>query len=430
MKMRVPKRFTAAVLSVLLGAGMVSTGCNNDKLVGDNKEDNEDDKTIELVIDETTDEVSFKEPEVEETITLKTFDGEKEEEIKVSSDVLNYLEQYKVVEANANVKIREEASTKSKQLGLLIKGNYLNYIEKLDNGWYKVEYNDGVAYVSEEYVDYIETYELPCNHDVPFLDEEHDLSDYFDFDDVVIATGNVNIRKEPNTDCEKLGLLERNSLLPFISKVNDEWYEVEYNGETAYVSSKYSKESRGYTPISEMKDMVYMTKKAQLFDANDGEVIRDIPKNEVAEVYAQTDDYYLVKSCGSYGFISKKYCQSLGDTYIIIDLSDQTLDMYIDDKLFIHNLVVTGKKSTPTYCGIFDVYKKGTNIYWEEFDVTVKYGLAFNRGIWIHDATWRKTFGPSVKDSKRSHGCVNENLETMTKIYENADIGTPVLVKK
>ncbi len=423
MKIKVPKRFTTAFLSVLLGVGMASTGCNNDKLVGDTQQDTSDDKSMELVIDEVE----------EDTISWETSEQEEfdeEEEIEIPDDVLEHLETHKLVAANNNVKLREEPSSKSKQIGFLIKGNYLKYIEKLDNGWYKVEYNDSIAYVSEEYVDYIECYELPYNDDVPFLDDEHDLYDYFDFDDVVIATGNVNIRKEPNTDCEKLGLLEKNSSLPFVSKVNEDWYEVEYNGETAYVSSKYSKESKGYTPLCEMSDMVYMTKRASLFDVADGEVVKEIPKNEIAKVYAQTDDYYLVQSCGSFGLISKKYCQSLGNTYIIIDISDQTLQMYIDDKLFVDNLVVTGKKSTPTYCGIFDVYKKGTDIYWKEFDVTVKYGLAFNRGIWIHDATWRKTFGPSVKDSKRSHGCVNEDLKTMTKIYENADIGTPVLVKK
>ena len=433
MKIKVPKRFTASVLSILLSAGMINTGCKNDKLVSNNTEDSKDDKALELVIDETTEEVDFKEHEVEETVTLKVLDDDKEEEIVVSSDVLDYLQQYKVVQATANVKIREEASTKSKQLGLLIKGNYLNYVEKADDGWYKVEYNDGVAYVSAEYVDYIETYELPCNQDVPFLDQEHDLYDFLDSSDVVVATANVNIRKEPNTDCEKLGKLEKNSTLPFVSKVNDDWYEVEYNGETAYVSTKYSKEQKGYTPLGEMSDMVYLTKRAPLFDIDGGEVLREIPKNEVAEVYAQTDDYYLVQSCGSYGFIPKKYSQSLGDKYIIVDISDQTLKMYVDDKLFIYTLVTTGKKSTPTYCGIFDVYKKGTNVYWEEFDVTVEYAMAFNRGIWIH--SWKKNkqknnFGPEVPDSKKSHGCVRTPEDVMPELYEESEVGTPVLVKK
>ena len=445
MKIKVPKRFTASVLSILLSAGMINTGCKNDKLVSNNTEDSKDDKVLELVIDETTEEVDFKEHEVEETVTLKVLDDDKEEEIVVSSDVLDYLQQYRVIQANTNVKIREEASSKSKQLGLFIKGNYLNYIEKLENGWYKVEYNDDIAYVSAEYADYIETYELPCNQDVPFLDRDHDLYYFFDPSDVIIATGNVNIRKEPNTDCEKLGLLEKNSSLPFVSKVNDEWYEVEYNGETAYVSSKYSKESRGYTPISEMKDMVYMTKKAPLFNADDGETIREIPKLEIAEVYAQTDDYYLVKSCGSYGFIQKKYCQSLGDTYIIVDISDQTLKMYVDDKLYIYSYVTTGKKSTPTYCGIFDVYKKGTDVYWKEFNVTVKYAIAFNRGIWNHSwgiddsdeyyeadpfDVYEEGYGPDVPDNKRSHGCVRLRTRKMKKVYEKAELGTPVLVKK
>ncbi len=458
MKIKVPKRFTASVLSILLSAGMINTGCKNDKLVSNNTEDSKDDKALELVIDETTEEVDFKEHEVEETVTLKVLDDDKEEEIVVSSDVLDYLQQYRVIQANTNVKIREEASSKSKQLGLFIKGNYLNYIEKLENGWYKVEYNDGIAYVSAEYVDYIETYELPCNQDVPFLDQDHDLYDFLDPSDVVVATANVNIRTEPNTDCEKLGLLNKGEALQFISQLDNGWYEVEYNGQTAYVTNKYAKQERGYTQLTEMKDMVYLTQRSPIFNIDTAEEIKQIPKHEVAEVYAQTEDYYLVKSCGSFGFIQKKYCQSLGDTYIIVDISDQTLKMYVDDKLFVYTYVTTGKKSTPTYCGIFDVYKMGTDVYWKEFNVTVKYAMAFNRGANLH--SWpgekkkkkengeedntdfqkqfltalyyadNKMFGPDIPNDKRSHGCVRTPKVQMQAIYEKSEVGTPVLVKK
>ena len=112
MRIIVPKRFTAAVLSVLLGAG-INVGCKNDKLVDDNKEDNKDDKIIELVIDETTDEVNFKEPELEEEPNI-TYD-----------ETLAQIEVHKIVKANANVKLREEAKEKAKQIGFLIKNEYL-----------------------------------------------------------------------------------------------------------------------------------------------------------------------------------------------------------------------------------------------------------------------------------------------------------------
>ncbi len=420
MKLKVPRRLTAFFLSMLLGAGM-NAGCKKEKISEDFPKDTKEDKTIELVVEEQelSQDDFFIEPEEIE-----------EEEVVYTEDILEKLEVHKIVVANNNAKLREGTSDKSKQIGFLIKNEYLPFMEKLDNNWYKVEYNDGIAYVSGEYVDYIECYDLPYNEDVPFLNENHDIYDYLEPNDIIIATGNVNIRKEPNTNCKKLGKLEKNSTLPFVSKVNDDWYKVKYNGKTAYVSTKYSKESKGYSPIGDITDIVYMTKKSPLFDPYTGDELRTIPKHEIAEVYAQTDDYYLVQSCGSYGFIPKKYSQSLGDKYIIIDISDQNLKLYIDDKVYVDTSVVTGKDKTPTYCGIFDIFKKDTNIYWKEFDVKVKYGLDFNRGIWIHDASWRNKFGGNIYHKKGSHGCVNVKKDVMPKIYEKAELGTPVLVKK
>ena len=41
-----------------------------------------------------------------------------------------------------------------------------------------------------------------------------------------------------------------------------------------------------------------------------------------------------------------------------------------------------------------------------------------------------KTFGPDIPDDKRSHGCVRTPTVQMEPIYDNSEIGTPVLVKK
>jgi lipoprotein-anchoring transpeptidase ErfK/SrfK len=179
-----------------------------------------------------------------------------------------------------------------------------------------------------------------------------------------------------------------------------------------------------------MVDMVYASSKTPLVDVNTNREFTSIPRHEVAEVYGKTDDCYLVYINGKLGYVSKEHVNSLGDTYIIIDISSQNLKLYVDDKLIIDTEIVTGKDSTPTYRGLFDVYKRGEDINWPEFGVTVRYGLAFNRGEWIHDAKWRKKFGGNIYHENGSHGCVNIPSEIMPTIYENADIGTPVLVKK
>jgi len=61
--------------------------------------------------------------------------------------------------------------------------------------------------------------------------------------DVLECTGNdVNVRKGPSTSYGKLGQLDKGDKVTFISK-SGSWSKVEYNGQTAYVYSKYLKES-------------------------------------------------------------------------------------------------------------------------------------------------------------------------------------------
>lgn len=57
----------------------------------------------------------------------------------------------------------------------------------------------------------------------------------------VHADGGLNIRSEPSTDGEILGLAEDGSKLPLlVEKPSDGWYQVEYDGKTAYIYAEYA----------------------------------------------------------------------------------------------------------------------------------------------------------------------------------------------
>lgn len=51
----------------------------------------------------------------------------------------------------------------------------------------------------------------------------------------------LNIRSEPSTDGEILGTADNGSMLPLlVEKPSDGWYQVEYEGKSAYVSAEYA----------------------------------------------------------------------------------------------------------------------------------------------------------------------------------------------
>lgn len=415
MKIRMPKRLTSLIL-----AGALSTGLACAKLEENNDTKTPQEKRITIIEDTV---ISIRN---DDNAEIEMFT---EKDNNAESEIINYLELSYYVTAISNVNIREEANNKAKKVGMLFKGQSLKMINEAEE-WYEVEYDGKIAYINKEYLEITESYEFPVNKSIPFINSNNEINSYLNKTTSIEATAKVNVRSEANTNCSVFNQLSKGDTLPLISDYNDEWYEVNYNGNIAYVFKQYAKVINNYTNKNELSDIVFMISKTPLYNIDDFKVIKEIPKNEIAKVYAQTYDYYLVSVNGTFGYVSKEHSQSLGDNYVIIDISSQNLKVYVDDKVIIDTPIVTGKDSTPTYCGVFDVYKKEENVYWPEFNVTVRYGLAFNRGEWMHDASWRKSFGGEEYHKKGSHGCVNISSDVMDDVFENVEIGTPVLVKR
>lgn len=64
------------------------------------------------------------------------------------------------------------------------------------------------------------------------------------------ATTKVKVRKEPNTNCDVLGMLEEGDRIEVIDGKDDEWGHVKYEGQEGYVKNEYLKyDSAGGTSI-------------------------------------------------------------------------------------------------------------------------------------------------------------------------------------
>ncbi len=418
MKFKTHIRFIPFLLSGILGT---SIGCNVKK---NNKEIDESvfaepQKQI-IEIEDTT----IKKIEEIDEIEVAKFDEEEisheEESVEETEELLWY------VFALENSKIYSEPNTKSDKLGLLVKGEKLEFIKELDNDWCEVYFDGRNCYIKSDDLEIVECSNTDTK--IPYISRD-EIGNHLEERDIVIATSTVNVRQGPSTSTKKLNKLIKGESLPLIN-VTDEWCEVNYYGSSAYVYREYVKISKGYYAKTEMSDMAYATSSTPLYDINTNEVLFSIPKLEALEVYGIYGDYYLVKCKGLFGFVLKDYTCSLGDKYVIIDISSQNLKMYVDDKLIVDTSIVTGKDSSPTYTGIFDIREKGENVRWDEFKVTVRYWLPFNRGEGMHDAKWRKEFGGDIYHKDGSHGCVNIPVDVMPIVFENAEVGTPVLVKK
>lgn len=128
----------------------------------------------------------------------------------------------------------------------------------------------------------------------------------------------------------------------------------------------------------------------------------------------------------------EKGLDDIGDTYIEVDMGNQQMYYYADGELVLETPIVTGNTSrrwgTPSK--VCYVYFKQRNrvLRGQDYATPVKYWMAVDGHIGIHDATWRKEFGGEIYKTNGSHGCINTPLEVMTKLYELAEEGTPVIM--
>ena len=132
------------------------------------------------------------------------------------------------------------------------------------------------------------------------------------------------------------------------------------------------------------------------------------------------------------------YCWRKGEAfsiegeYVEIDIPNQKMTYVKDDEVIVSTDVVTGATwGYPTPPGLYKIENKDTNCWLEgeDYNVHVDYWMGFvGYTVGIHDADWRTKFGGTNYIKNGSHGCVNTPKEATALIFENIEVGVPVLV--
>ncbi|HWQ78514.1 MAG TPA: L,D-transpeptidase family protein [Anaerovoracaceae bacterium] len=121
----------------------------------------------------------------------------------------------------------------------------------------------------------------------------------------------------------------------------------------------------------------------------------------------------------------------IGSTYVEIDLTNQSLWLYVAGERIAGGPVVTGDMDggyrTPE--GIYSLKYKAKNAVLKgpNYRAQVSYWMPFNGDIGIHDASWRTDFGRDIYLARGSHGCINVQFYLAQKLYNNISVGTPII---
>lgn len=136
---------------------------------------------------------------------------------------------------------------------------------------------------------------------------------------------------------------------------------------------------------------------------------------------------------------------------IVVSITQQTLVAYDGEAVVVRTPVTTGGPYLPTPTGTFHILGKYSPLtmtspwpkgspYWFP-DSRTQYAMWFLDsplfGYYIHDAPWRKDFGPGSnlaqgtpgEDETGTHGCVNVPDREQAVLFPWTPVGTPVIIQ-
>lgn len=120
--------------------------------------------------------------------------------------------------------VRREASTEADKVGKLYKDCGGRILER-KNGWTKLQSGNLVGWASDEYLLFNEEAEALAN-DVGRLI-------------ATIDTETLRVRTEPHAQASVYGLLPKGAIAEALSREEDGWICIDYEGEDGYVSAEY-----------------------------------------------------------------------------------------------------------------------------------------------------------------------------------------------
>lgn len=143
------------------------------------------------------------------------------------------------VRATARVNVRSGPGTSYEDVGTLVRGECLTYLDETrydsaGNAWYKAEYYSyGEVWVSAAYSELTST-----RTDAASDDDAGTSGSYIE------ATGSLNVRSGPGLSYTDKGTISRGGTATYLDDYSvDErgvtWYKISYNGGTGWVSSRY-----------------------------------------------------------------------------------------------------------------------------------------------------------------------------------------------
>lgn len=177
--------------------------------------------------------------------------------------------------------------------------------------------------------------------------------------------------------------------------------------------------------------------------------LRALPNTgNLANVGAQNNGASCNCAPAHTSYASPPFTPSGPGQVVLVSISKQQLWAFQDGKMVLTSWVTTGMPQLPTPQGTFHVQMKEADVmfyspwpYGSPFYYTpehINYAMLFRAGgFYIHDAPWRRAFGPGTNFPHTdpdgtyetgSHGCVNMPTNLAVQLYSWIHVGATVTI--
>ncbi len=297
--------------------------------------------------------------------------------------------------------VRANANTSSNIIGKLSYNTKVNVLE-INNGWYKINYNNSLGWISSDYVK---------------LDNSNSTVQNSKFGTVI--ANSLNVRDGNSTSHNIIGSLQKGKEVEIL-ETSKGWHKIKFNNSTAYVSADYistpeNRPNRGdedtSTPAPSPNGTIGIVNSYGLNfrkgPSTSYEVISVIPYNGQVEIVGEDNGWYQVKYNNTLGFASKDHITISSGVITPPDNgnnTDESVDPNVTGKIAIVNVDTLNIRSGPG-----DNYEViGKSRYGNKLPI-----ISYSNG-------WYKV------NFDTSSGYINGNCVTIV----NENISTPPIVKE
>ena len=202
---------------------------------------------------ETTEPSETQKPEASEptrpeqtTPPETTVPETKPAETKPSQSEVTYETVNESVTATDSIHVRSGPGKNYKAIGYLQPGTSVRRVGIGSNGWSKILYENDIAYASSQYLKVSKPSSDPGKPPKPTPPkpakpdkEEPDQPTYEKVAQMVYATDQVHVRRQPDIDADSLGTLNLGDSIQRVGIGSNGWSQVVYKETVAYVSSRF-----------------------------------------------------------------------------------------------------------------------------------------------------------------------------------------------